>query len=402
MKYFFLFTLISASILQAQWTALNSSFGKQITGLHVEDNVIIASTDSNGIYFSSNSGQSWSQRNSGITNLRVFSLAKHNSLLAAGTYGAGVFISTNNGSNWSVSVTGMPIPYIYSLYIAPNNNIFAGSGGGGGYVSSNNGTNWSNNLSTTFIVNSYTITPAGYYLSGAGPIIFKSTNEGVSWTQLVTGNTTLRDIITIPKPAGGFNILVGSLDGMFLSTNEGVSWTTINSGLGYRNINSVAASGTNVFAGSYGGGVYLSTNNGTNWTQINIGLTNLFIKKLFINGAYIYAATENGIIWRRELSQVITRLKDESEILNYFVLEQNYPNPFNPNTKISWQSPESAWQTLKVYDILGNEVETLVNEFKNAGSHEINFDASNLPSGIYLYHLQIGEFTKSKKMILIK
>ncbi|MEP0861450.1 MAG: phosphodiester glycosidase family protein [Ignavibacterium sp.] len=87
-----------------------------------------------------------------------------------------------------------------------------------------------------------------------------------------------------------------------------------------------------------------------------------------------------------------------------FILYQNYPNPFNPSTKISWQFPVGSWQTLKVYDILGNEVATLVNEYKNAGYHEIEFDASvfNLKTGIYFYQLRSDTFIQTKKLIFLK
>lgn len=85
-----------------------------------------------------------------------------------------------------------------------------------------------------------------------------------------------------------------------------------------------------------------------------------------------------------------------------FFLAQNYPNPFNPKTTIRWQIPISGWQTLKVFDILGNEVATLVDEFKAAGQYEIIFDASNLASGIYLYKLSVGSNTLSKKIVLLK
>ncbi len=85
-----------------------------------------------------------------------------------------------------------------------------------------------------------------------------------------------------------------------------------------------------------------------------------------------------------------------------FSLEQNYPNPFNPSTTISWQSPVSSNQTLKVYDILGNEVATLVDEYKSAGSYEVEFNASHLPSGTYFYQLRAGSFVETKKMILLK
>lgn len=91
-----------------------------------------------------------------------------------------------------------------------------------------------------------------------------------------------------------------------------------------------------------------------------------------------------------------------SEIISEYFLSSNYPNPFNPTTKIIWQSPVGSWQTLKIYDVLGNEVETLVDEFKSAGKYEVNFNASNLASGIYFYTLRSGDFMQTKKMILLK
>jgi len=83
-------------------------------------------------------------------------------------------------------------------------------------------------------------------------------------------------------------------------------------------------------------------------------------------------------------------------------LEQNYPNPFNPSTNIKYQIPESGLVTLKVYDVLGNEIETLVKEEKSFGSYEVEFDASKLPSGIYFYRLRAGNFVETKKMVLLK
>ncbi len=92
----------------------------------------------------------------------------------------------------------------------------------------------------------------------------------------------------------------------------------------------------------------------------------------------------------------------KNETLTEFKLFDNYPNPFNPSTKISWQSPVSSRQTLKVYDVLGREVATLVDEYREAGNYEIEFNASNLPSGVYIYKLKAGEFVQNKKMILTK
>ncbi len=97
-----------------------------------------------------------------------------------------------------------------------------------------------------------------------------------------------------------------------------------------------------------------------------------------------------------------TSVESQKESPYNFSLEQNYPNPFNPSTKITWQSLVAGHQTLKVYDVLGNEVATLVDEYREAGRYEAPFDALKLSSGIYFYKLQIGSFIQSKKMILLK
>jgi hypothetical protein len=88
--------------------------------------------------------------------------------------------------------------------------------------------------------------------------------------------------------------------------------------------------------------------------------------------------------------------------INEYQLSQNYPNPFNPATTITFQIPDRNFVTLKVYDVLGNEVANLVNEEKPVGSYEIEWNASDLPSGIYFYQLKAGEFIETKKMILLK
>ncbi len=92
----------------------------------------------------------------------------------------------------------------------------------------------------------------------------------------------------------------------------------------------------------------------------------------------------------------------ENKIPTHFQISQNYPNPFNPTTKIKFEIPKSSFVTLKVYDILGREVAKLVNQGKSAGSYEINFDASELTSGIYFYRIQAGNFAQTRKMMLLK
>jgi hypothetical protein len=99
----------------------------------------------------------------------------------------------------------------------------------------------------------------------------------------------------------------------------------------------------------------------------------------------------------------VTTVKEEINLIpEEFILYQNYPNPFNPSTKISWQSPVGSWQVLKVYDLLGKEITTLVNEFKPAGYYEVEFDASNIPSGVYFINLNAGNYHSTRKMMLLR
>ena len=90
------------------------------------------------------------------------------------------------------------------------------------------------------------------------------------------------------------------------------------------------------------------------------------------------------------------------DALEKFTLSQNYPNPFNPSTKIDFELPVNGKVTIKVYDIMGREVGTFVNEFKDAGYHTIVFDGSNLSSGIYFYTLSSINIRETKRMLLIK
>jgi hypothetical protein len=102
-------------------------------------------------------------------------------------------------------------------------------------------------------------------------------------------------------------------------------------------------------------------------------------------------------------TSMVVSVDDEDETIpKDFKLFQNYPNPFNPSTKISWQSPAGSHQTLKVYDVLGREVATLVNEYTDAGYHKVEFNSTGLASGVYYYQLKAGSFIETKKMILLR
>jgi hypothetical protein len=97
-----------------------------------------------------------------------------------------------------------------------------------------------------------------------------------------------------------------------------------------------------------------------------------------------------------------TDIKNESIKINDYQLNQNYPNPFNPSTKIKYSITQPSNVVIKVFDILGNEIEILVNEEKQTGTYELTWNAEGLPSGVYFYRLQAGSFVETKKMILLK
>jgi hypothetical protein len=100
----------------------------------------------------------------------------------------------------------------------------------------------------------------------------------------------------------------------------------------------------------------------------------------------------------------ITAVKEKKEeiIPADYILYQNYPNPFNPNTTLNYGLPKRSFVKLKIYDVLGRQIKTLVNEEKSSGKYKIEFNASSLPSGVYLYSLEFGNRIISKKMLLLK
>jgi len=124
-----------------------------------------------------------------------------------------------------------------------------------------------------------------------------------------------------------------------------------------------------------------------------------YVDKLIDGGKYFYRLKQIDYDGSYEYSNII---EVDVRLLDKFNLEQNYPNPFNPSTKISWQSPVSSLQVLKVFDVLGKEIKTLVDEEKEAGYHSVDFNASELPSGVYFYKLSAGKYVETKKMILLR
>jgi hypothetical protein len=211
----------------------------------------------------------------------------------------------------------------------------------------------------------------------------------------------------------GTNLFAGTPGGgVFLSTDNGTSWTDVRIGLTSTDVWALAVSGTNLFAGTSHGwfstgpaGVFLSTDNGTSWTEVDSALTNVDVLALAVSGTNLFAGTLYDGVWKRPLSEMITSVPagaGSAGLPANFSLEQNYPNPFNPSTVIPFSVPSKAFVLLKIFDPVGREVSVLLSEELQAGAYAQKWDAADLASGIYFYRLQAGSFTETKKLILLR
>lgn len=336
-----------------------------------------------GVFRSTDNGLNWIEVNAGLTNLKVIALYVFDNNLFAGTDGDGVFLSNDYGESWTQVSEGLWHPQIITSFASIDTNLFAGSiwpyGGGGVYRSTNKGTNWTNV--------SYGLT--SYFVSDLA----------------VLGTNLFAGTLNVPSSSDSGSI--------FRTADYGTNWTNVSYGYALENnmVTNLAVSGTNLFAATYSGGIFLSTNNGDSWVSFNEGLTDMsigYFGNIAINDTDIFYISKNRSynfieVWRRPLSDIITTVAQTIDPLpiNYF-LSQNYPNPFNPSTKFSYALPNTGMVQIKVFDLLGQEIITLVNEEKIAGNYEVNFNASNLPSGVYLYRIQSGSFMQTRKMILLK
>jgi hypothetical protein len=193
---------------------------------------------------------------------------------------------------------------------------------------------------------------------------------------------------------------------VYRSTNKGTDWSDISGNLPDAPVNAFAVDNNypnRLYLGS-DVGMYVSFDTGQSWEVLGEGLPVLPIGDIKIHPTenYLVAGTYGRSMYKIDLNLVTEVKNDQPQFVNEFSLSQNYPNPFNPTTKISWQSPVSGHQILKIYDITGKEIVTLVDEYKSAGKYEINFDASSLSSGVYLYKLIVGNYSDAKKMVVLK
>jgi sugar lactone lactonase YvrE len=238
--------------------------------------------------------------------------------------------------------------------------------------------------------------------------------DGTNWTVYNTSNSGLpdNDVSSLAIDGSG-NKWIGIFD--YFGNDGGLAkfddtrWTvynTSNSGLPNNYVHSLAIDGSgNVWIGTSGGG--LAKFDDTSWTVYNTsnsGLPVNTIECLAIDGSgNVWIGTGSGLAVYREGGVVSVEENPIRAIVpNDYLLSQNYPNPFNPTTTIKYALPQRSDLVITVYNVLGKEVMTLINDEQEAGVYEVEFNASTLASGIYFYQLRAGNYVETKKMILLK
>ncbi len=409
------------------------------------------------VFISSLFSQSWVSQNSGTTE-QIYDVFFVNDLTGYASCSGGVLLkTTNSGINW----TSLPGPYSGNIV----NVVFFDSNTGivfsnPVYKTTNAGLNWfqvaslSGTLHHSMIADSTTV-------YGCQPFqLSKTTDKGSNWSvtsstppwmttsvyfiNQFTGWVTTIQPIGMPVPtvyrASVSKTINGGLNWLVLYTEDGPPESNL-----FRDTY-FPTSDTGIIIGKSGNSIYRTFNSGINWSEITTGggLTDLF----FINSktgwavnqtGYVYKTTNTGSLWTYSATPVSIQLNTvrfinpltgwavgvNGTILkstnggvtgitqftglspNKFSLSQNYPNPFNPQTKIKFDIPSNVkGQTsnvkLIIYDLLGREVTTLVNEELKPGTYEADWDASNFSSGVYFYKLVAGDFIETKKMVLMK
>ncbi len=382
-----------------------------------------------------NNGGSWSNVSSFGAGEIVYSLAYgSNGIIYAGTMGGKIYKSTDNGTTWTVINAGMNVSFIWSLNIS-GGYIFAATEQG---VYKYSGTTWTLTTLSGKDVHSLASYNGTVYAATWGFGIYKSSDNGSSWTQINNGLGSFLAIQALTITSNG-NVFAGTAGGGVFKCSDGVNWTKLT--CSYSVIWSMASTSTAVFAGTYGDGLYRSLDAGLSWTKTSLNISFVYSITVNLSGKIyvssltngVYTSTDNGTTWNSigmdgyGVSSLLvsttsnnvyvgtkegkvfmssnngtTAIENNNALPTEFKLEQNYPNPFNPSTTIQFAVPQAGKYSLKVYNVLGQEVAELMNKDLSAGVHKVNFDATRMASGMYIYRLNGSNVNMTKKMILMK
>ncbi|HRB01466.1 MAG TPA: YCF48-related protein [Ignavibacteria bacterium] len=401
--YFILFTNIYS---QSGWinqisgvtTNLNSvKFVNSQTGWCVGDSGKILKTTNGGLY--------WNPQFSGFHyNLRALNFPSIDTGYIAGD--SGIFLKTiNGGDNWFRLNSVMSKINFSSVFFLNNNEGYLGGNYSKLFRTTNGGVDWDSIdyegdfIKSIFFINIYKgWIINGYYILGTEQVK-KTYDGGLNWI-VQYGTIRLNSIFFIDSFIG-WTVGYGST---YRTKTGGDVWSQcILCNLG--EVSSVFFINDNIgWLTSYGS-IRSTTNGGSNWVNYpNLQNTQMKHDIVFTDSLTGWVVGDSGTILKTTTGGILTDFTNiSSEIPEDYSLSQNFPNPFNPRTIINYQLSMFSFVSIKVYDVLGNEVAELVNEKQNAGYNSVEFDGSGFASGIYFYRLEIdGNIIDSKRMILLK
>lgn len=385
------------------WTKISKGlYNYAVNDISSYGNNLIAAVPNKGICISTNGGTEWTVKSNGLTNKQVTCATSINNVLIAGTSHPnpswGAYYSTDFGNNW-VNVNSGSVIY---QFFADGNTVYAAALGSIS-ISSNNGISW--DFISPGVAMSTTVCKKGNKLySGGYHGIRMTTNNGQNWVQCDNG---LPDSAGLPVVdylyCDSQNLYAGVKNhGIYVSFDDGLNWIERNNGLPETSINSIYNYGSYVLISTDSAGIYVTSNYGLTWESKNEGLLDKNIKSFHEKNGYIYAGTSEQGVWRRAVTEFVGVQNITENVTEKYTLSQNYPNPFNPRTVISYHLSVVSDVVIRVYDLRGREVETLVNGRMLAGTHSVTFNGAGLSSGVYFYRLTAGNFSTTRKMHLIK
>ncbi len=306
----------------------------------------------------------------------------------------GILYTNDGGLNWSGDSSNIGINF---LVMDKDGNIYAGWEPI--YKSTDKGHSW-NILKDSLYTWSFYITSSGNLLAGTTCGIYLSTDRGNIWNR--TGYFDCGDITYIKAATDDEIIYIIGADrfrGIRYSTDGGYSWEYVSNSDTIRWGTSIIPINNNeVYFGSQFYGVFKYNNQDSSLAGVNEGLQYGVSAMTYDSLGYLYAASD-GIYRSKNTLDTAKYLRNS---VYSYSLAQNYPNPFNSNTTIEYSLETMGRVYITVFNLLGQNVAEILNEFRVKGNYQVVFDASSLASGIYFYQMRVGDFAQVKKMILLR
>ena len=388
---------------------INSKLSGSVTSMSATDSDYIYLTAGNGkIYKTINGGESFidiAPENFPITDNVVSVVTRDMAIALASTK---IYTTKDGGQNWNVSTYGPPDTYIPTdVYFRDTLNGMVSCAWGLMRETADGGDSWTNRFMVSDTTQMHLLSLSfpnpenGYFCTGDK--LYNTTNGGTDWNY----HSYLDPQLGRVKFTDVMNGVGRTFQNLYYTSDGGTSWSecdSVNPCSDFDIMKNGSGSVLMVLAQSY---VYTSIDYGRTFTKQNLPAEG-FYKIRMIDPANAWIAGYNGKIVRYHNDGIITKTESPEIRITGFSLSQNYPNPFNPSTIIKYSIPADSYVTLKIFDMLGREITSLVKAQQAAGNYDIKFNAASMASGIYFYRLEartIGSdayFSKVNKMTLLK